>query len=84
MCTNIELKSDIQDLGQEQILLKTQIKYLIDDVRDLKEMMKDVIKQQKNLEKKKKTREQFFIDAVIEMKETLTNIIQNKNDNGKD
>ncbi|APF20400.1 hypothetical protein Calab_1451 [Caldithrix abyssi DSM 13497] len=83
MCTNTELKEDIKDLGQEQTLLKTQIKYLIDDVHDLKEMMKDVIKQQKKLERKMMSREQFFIDAVIEMKETLANIIQSSSGNGK-
>ncbi len=84
MCTNTELKADIQDLGQEQSLMKSQIKYIMDDVRDLKEMVKDIIKQQKKLEKKMMMREQFFIDAVMEMKETLAKIINNQNGNGKE
>ncbi|APF16995.1 hypothetical protein Calab_1532 [Caldithrix abyssi DSM 13497] len=84
MCTNTELKEDIKDLGQEQTLLKTQIKYLIDDVHDLKEMMKDVIKQQKKLERKMMSREQFFIDSVVEMKETLAAIIKSSGNGKKD
>lgn len=84
MCSNIELKNDIRDLGDEQTLMKTQIKYIMDDVNDLKGMVKDIIKNQKKLEQQMIMREQFFIDAVMEMKETLAKIIKNQNGNGKE
>jgi len=76
MCTNSELKQDIDDLSKDQGLMKTEIKYIMDDVRELKEMVREVIKQQKKLEKKMAHREQFFIDSVMEMKEMAVKMME--------
>lgn len=84
MYTNTEpkSKSDIQDLEQEQILMKTQIRYILNDVNDLKGMVKEIITNQKKLEQQMMMREQFFIDSVMQMKEMAKKILEKQNGNG--
>jgi len=71
MCSNIELKNDIEKLRQEQETTRSLLRYISDDVGWLKEETKKQIKYNKKQEIKLAEREQFFIDAVIEMKELM-------------
>lgn len=74
MYSATEMKFDLNDLQNRISLVETQLRYLLDDVRYLKDKMDEQLKYNKKLEKSLAEREQFFIDAVIEMKKTFANL----------
>lgn len=91
MCTTTELKKQVDDLAKEiehlrgdTELTKTSLRFLLSDVKYVKDKTDEQIKwNQKHLEALKE-REQFFIDSVIDMKKTLAEFIKKAGKNGKD
>ena len=77
------IKRDIEDLLNRQQLTETTLKYVVDDVRDIKNFTNDLIKRFDKMQMENREKEQLFLDTLVQMKQLAIKMEKYLNSQGK-